>query len=511
MGRASWLWMAVALAAVSCDSAVSTGQAAEEDDGSDEFSAEISLGFSVPAGILSSHVLDMAPSEDNQALLVRNIGGDVISCSVSAGGDNVCESATTAASAAAVVDAALHHGPVRPLPPTVDVSDRLVAVDGQQVSIMAFEDVIGAPVGSSIILPLFKPARSANILAGFARVEIFSPAQLDFEPTTDKRKQDMLDYIEAEANYEIAKREWEEELARNQELREQVERERREFEDRERRMKELIEAHERAEFERLRMTPHAAVKPKRTEGWEFRYAAEFTEPGPIGINWHLHESDKTVVSHLEPELPADELSIIAPGDQLIALNDVNTSGMGPYEMVEVYLKTKLPRTLVFLVAGKRSKLPDANEPPPPPPRPQNWTLAFDSPAILRDWNVRLHLANWSSIPNENTTVQSKDVPAMELALADPNTACSAIRDVRNSSSSFQGNLTTALAYLTYRGSCSFFDKAKHVQAAGGHSMLVVNNVKGDGRFTPTPVATTDVTDIPVTLCVLVMASVVELY
>lgn len=393
--RFKWSAIAAVLALLVLASA-EPPEAVDGVDSSAEFAANVSLLFNVPVQIITRQILDMAPSDDNQQLRVRSIGGDVVTCGStgSSGGATTCKAPPDAPTASD----GPKHGPVRPTPPTPEVSDRLVSVDDTPISLLSFQEVIDAPVGTAVILPLFKSARSANILAGFARVKIFSPTTLNFEPTTPERKQDIVDWIEAVVNYEEAERQWHAELAQNRELRESVERERQEFEDRARKQRELIEAHERAEFERLRMTPHDAVSKKRSEDWEFRYAAEFTEPGPIGINWDLHESDKTIVSHLEPELPADQLNVIAPNDQLIELNGVNTSAMGPYEMVELYLQTELPRTLVFLASGKRSKLPDANEPPPPPPRPQNWTLTFDSPAILRDWYVRLHLSNWSAVP-----------------------------------------------------------------------------------------------------------------
>jgi hypothetical protein len=483
-----WLVVAISFAVLALVSA----EPPDTVDGvvsSDDFTANISHRFDVPVQILTSQVLDMAPSDDNQELRVRSIGGDIVTCGATGfdGGSSTCK----APSEASDTDEGHRRPPVRPAPPMPEISDRLVSVDDEPISLLSFQEVIDAPVGTAMILPLFKSVSSANILAGFARVEIFSPTTLNFEPTTPERKQDIIDWFDAMVKYENAERLWQTELDNNSELRENVDRERQEAEDRARKLKELIEAHERAEFERLRMTPHDAVGQKRSEGGEFRYAAEFTEPGPIGINWDLNEADKTIVSHLEPELPADELNVIAPKDQLIELNGVNTSAMGPYEMVELYLQTELPRTLVFLASGKRSKLPDANEPPPPPPRPQNWTLTFDTPMILRDWHIRLHLANWSAIPEQHRS------PAMTLALADPIDACSVVRDPRNTNST-AGTESLDVAFLSYRGSCSFMDKAQHVQTAGGRSLVVANNVKGDGRFTPTAV-NPDPVDIPVTL------------
>lgn len=489
--RHKWLLTAISLTLLAVVSAEPPDivDGVDGDVSSDDFTANISHRFDVPVQILTSQILDMAPSDDNQELRVRSIGGDIVTCSAaeSDGGSSTCKAASEASDS----DGGARRPPVRPTPPMPEISDRLVSVDDEPISLLSFQEVIDAPVGTAVILPLFKSASSANILVGFARVEIFSPTTLNFEPTTPERKQDITDWFEATAKYETAERLWRSELDSNSELRESVERERREAEDRARKLKELIEAHERAEFERLRMTPHDTVAKKRSEGWEFRYAAEFTEPGPIGINWDLNEGDKTIVSHLELELPADELNVIAPKDQLIELNGVNTSAMGPYEMVELYLQTELPRTLVFLASGKRSKLPDANEPPPPPPRPQNWTLTFDTPVILRDWHIRLHLANWSAIPEQHKS------PAMTLALADPIAACSAIHDPVSPNST-AGTDSLDVAFLSYRGSCSFMDKARHVQAVGGRSLLVANNVKGDGRFTPTAV-NPDPVEIPVTL------------
>lgn len=434
-----------------------------------------SLQFDVPAHIMTSQVLDMAPSDDKQELRVRTVGGDVV---VSEQGSS-CNGAESSS-------CGVTHGPIPPVPPTAEVTDRLVSVDGKSVSLMSFQDVIDAPVGTAAVLPLFKSTSAANILVGFARVEIFRPKTLKFEPTSEARKTAIEEWIQATADYEHDRREWEAELARNAELRERVRHEQQEAQDRERKSRAAREAHERAEFERLRMTPHDAVAQKRREGWEFRYVAEFTAAGPIGLNWDLYTSGKTVVSHLEPDLPAQKLNVIAANDQLIALNGVNTSALEPPEVVELYLQTKLPRTLVFLVSGKRSLL-EFEVVVEVPQRIQNWTLSFDSPPILQGWQVRLHLANWSALPN--ATANSKPV---SLMLADPLTACRAMGIT---------NATASVSYLAYRGTCSFIDKARQVQAAGGSSLLVVNNVKGDGRFVPTLAAPTENADIPVMLCV----------
>ncbi|GMF20713.1 unnamed protein product [Phytophthora lilii] len=368
-------------------------------------------------------------------------------------------------------------------PPPLQPTDRLVRIDGQEVSVLSFQDVIDSPIGSIAVLPLFKPVDSVHVLSGFARVEILSPRMLEFEPATPERKEVVMEWVNEKARLKAEREAREREIANNKELQERLEQERRVAEALAKKERELLEKLDKEEYERTRMTPHNLAAGKRRDGWEFRYEVDFTTKGPIGLNWDRNTRDKAVVSHLEPELPAHKLNVIAPRDQLIALNGVDTSKMGPEEVVEVYLSSAVPRKMVFLVqmSAERAAAKAAQKPIKRPV--MNWTLAFDSPEVLRDWEVRLHLASWSTSPEANTTANIT-TNRFQLAFATPITGCNQFSEPTR----LPGNDTAGVVYLAYRGACTLIDKANHARSANGKALLIVNNVKDDGRFKPTAVA-----------------------
>ncbi|KAF1332061.1 hypothetical protein FI667_g3841, partial [Globisporangium splendens] len=381
----------------------------------------------------------------------------------------------------------------------VQSSDRLVRADGVEISIKSFEEVIDGPIGSVVVLPLFKVSvdgdsghGDANVPSGFARIEIFHPTSLEFEPTSVNRKADIQEWKTI-----VAKREQEElerkiAAANDVAAREQEEQERRIAEENARLERETRERLEKEELERLSMTPHDRISEKRAKGVEFRYEVEFPRNGPIGINWDLHTTHKTVVSCLEPKLRAYSLGIIAANDQLIQLNDVNTTAMGPHEVVAEYVKMTPPRTLLFLCAATAKKPVAAVDDAATPRMIQNWTLAFVEPQVLRGWHVRLHLVNWSVMPElDESTGHSAE---MRLAQANPFLACLPLSPTAKS----LRNDAMKVMHVVYRGECSFMDKADAVRQANGTAMLVLNNAKGEGRFPPGVPLTGNV-PIPVTM------------
>ncbi|OWZ24562.1 hypothetical protein PHMEG_000386 [Phytophthora megakarya] len=385
-------------------------------------------------------------------------------------------------------------------PPSLQPTDRLLRVDNQEVSVMSFQEVIDSPVGSVAVLPLFKPVGSVHVLSGFARVEILSPNLLEFEPATPTREEVVKAWIEEKARIKAEREAREREIANNKELQARLEQERRVAEALAKKEQELLEKLDKEEFERTRMTPHNLAAGKRRDGWEFRYEVEFTTKGAIGLNWDLNTRDKTVVSHLEPDLPAQKLDVIQPRDQLIALKGWDTSKMGPQRVVEVYLSSAFPRKLVFLVqmSDERAKA-KAAEKNPVKRTLMNWTLAFNAPEIFRGWEVRLHLATWSIPPNisaTNISNVSSSLP-LQLEFATPITGCNQFPEVLQSST----NETAGVVYLAYRGACTLIEKANHARTANGKALLIVNNVKGEGRFTPSPAALVEHVELPVTLYV----------
>eukprot|EP00644_Phytophthora_capsici_P000135 jgi/Phyca11/100347/e_gw1.4.606.1 len=376
-------------------------------------------------------------------------------------------------------------------PPSLQQTDRLVRVDGENVSTLSFQDVIDSAAGSVAVLPLFKPIGSAHVLSGFARVEILSPKLLEFEPAIPEREQVVMAWIEEKARLKAEREAREREIANNKELQERLEKERLLAEALAKKEEELLAKLDREEYERTRMTPHNLAAGKRRDGWEFRYEVEFKTKGPIGLNWDLNTRDKAVVSHLEPELPAQQLNVIAPRDQIISLNGVDTSKMGPQEVVEVYLSSAIPRKMVFLVQMSAERAAAKSAEKNPVKRVvMNWTLAFDAPEVLRGWEVRLHLASWSVPPQINETNAS--LP-LQFELPTPITGCSSFPVPQSS------NETAGVVYLAYRGACTLVEKAKNARTANGSALLIVNNANGEGRFTPSGTVVVERVDVPVTL------------
>ncbi|KAF1318923.1 hypothetical protein FI667_g13464, partial [Globisporangium splendens] len=337
----------------------------------------------------------------------------------------------------------------------VQSSDRLARADGVETSIKSFEEVIDGPIGSVVVLPLFKISMDddsgggdANVLSGFARIEIFHLTPLEFEPTSVNRKADIQEWKTI-----VAKREQEElerkiAAANDVAAREQEEQERRITEENARLERETRERLEKEELERLSMTPHDRISEKRAKGVEFRYEVKFPRNGPIGINWDLHTTHKTVVSYLKPKLRAFSLGIIAANDQLIQLNDVNTTAMGPHEVV-----------------------------------------ADDCEETRCGSGRRIHTTDDSEL--DESTGHSAE---MRLARANPFLACLPLSPTAKS----LRNDAMKVMHVVYRGECSSMDKADAVRQANGTAMLVLNNVKGEGRFPPGVPLTGNV-PIPVTM------------
>lgn len=374
----------------------------------------------------------------------------------------------------------------------VQASDRLVRADGINISLQSFEKALKAPVGSVMLLPLFKSAAGqadSKVLSGFARIEIFQPSTLEFEPTTADREREVQEYKALVAKRQLERLERQLAAANDKAASEQKEKDRLAADENAKLEREAHEKLEAEELERLSMTPHHRVAEKRGKGVEFRYEVDFTRDGPIGINWDLHTTDKTVVSYLEPALRAHALGIIASKDQIIQLNDVNTTEMGPHEVVAEYVKTSLPRTLVFLSASTRPPAVVGSVNASLVNFVENWTLAFTQPQVLSGWHVRLHLVNWSVMPEVNDKGQSKE---MQLVQANPFLACHPLSEATSAP------IDTEVMHVTYRGGCTFVDKADHVRKANGSALLVLNNVKGEGRFPP-GVPTTGNVPLPVTM------------
>ncbi|GLD94999.1 hypothetical protein PINS_up003624 [Pythium insidiosum] len=383
-----------------------------------------------------------------------------------------------------------------PPPPHLIVhpSDRLVSVDDEPIALHTIDEALDLPVGQSAVIPLFKeptPEIPGSFLVGFARIEILNPREVAFEATTRERHDHVTAWLDAVERHRVA----------------ELERKRLEREREEARLKELQERNaqaerDRVERERNAMTPHGDVRHKRAGGVEFRYEAEFSTRGPIGLNWDLRVTDRTVVSHLEPMLPADRLGVIAPRDRLIRLNDVDTTNLGPPEVVQLYLSSTPPRRLVFLVAGDPNKpsaqlsslssAPAVSASGPstlssPDVHHENFTAIFEAPSVLRDWKTRLHVAPWSaqaSFLNES----------LRLELATPVTGCAELPRVADGQRAL---------LLTYRGTCSFIEKAQTAVKMGAVGLAVVNNVKGPGRF-PAVSATTAIDDVPVPVSMFVV-------
>ncbi|KAE9028199.1 hypothetical protein PF005_g2415 [Phytophthora fragariae] len=450
------------------------------------------MRFPVSFEAIANRSVVLEHFQETHDLRVRSIVDEkVVEVEVEVNGSSVQSCSSNATACLAALNGSVLDEDTVP-PPLLEPTDRLVRVDREEVSVLSFQDIIDSPVGSVAVLPLFKPVGSVHVLSGFARVEILSPKTLEFEPATPEREGVVEAWLNEKARLKAEREAREREIANNKELQERIEQERRVAEALAKKERELLEKLDKEEYERTRMTPHNLAAGKRRDGWEFRYEVEFATKGPIGLNWDLNTKDKAVVSHLEPKLPAQKLNVIAPRDQLIALNGIDTSKMGPEEVVQVYLSSATPRKLVFLVQMSAERAATKAAQKPVKRMVMNWTLAFDAPEVLRGWEVRLHLASWSASPETDTANNDSSLP-MRLAFATPIAGCNPFSHVPQASP----NETAGVVYLAFRGVCTLIEKANHARTANGKALVIVNNIKDEGRFQPT--AVTDHVDIPVTL------------
>lgn len=490
-----WRWLGVLLVVAALAASEDAGEAPGEEPAAEATSTAEDLRFPVSfAAIVNRSVVlqhfaetndlrvhSIAEAEEEHESVIQSCSATTESCQIELSDSGSARGSVNGSNSSSD-DPALH-------PPPLELTDRLVRVNGEPISVQSFQDVIDGPVGSVAILPLFKPVDSVHVLSGFARVEILSPDVLEFEPATAERIEQVKEWVDAKAQWKAEQEAREREIANNKELQELLENERRVEADRIKREQELLERTNKEEFERTRMTPHHMIAGKRRDGLEFRYEVEFTTRGAIGLNWDLHTRDKSVVSHLDKALPAQKLNVIEPRDQLIRLNGVDTSKMGPEQVVEVYIGSAVPRRLVFLVQMSAERAAAKAAAKSGPQSTLNWTLAFHSPDVLRGWEVRLHLAKWSAPLTASTGNDTS--PPMKLAFTQPITGCLHFDAAHSNAES--------VVYLAYRGGCSLIDKANMARAAGGQALVVVNNVKGEGRFQPTTVTVDEDVEIPVTL------------
>jgi hypothetical protein len=158
--------------------------------------------------------------------------------------------------------------------------------------------------------------------------------------------------------------------------------------------------------------------------------------------------------------------------------------MGPHEVVETYLNAVPPRKLVFFVPATQKILSKAMM-----AIRKNYTLEFTEPSILQGWKIRLDHAYWSEHPE---VTQKK----YHMVATNPIHGCSNI--VVPTTSEEIANKNDGKVYLTYRGTCSFIEKAQNIQNIKGKALILINNIKGEGRF-PKEMPEVDDVTTPVTM------------
>ncbi|KAH9106550.1 hypothetical protein LEN26_014541 [Aphanomyces euteiches] len=216
--------------------------------------------------------------------------------------------------------------------------------------------------------------------------------------------------------------------------------------------------HESARTQEWQLVSHDTVRESRLRGLRVNYEVIVPEPGPIGIIWNRNEKSATVVDKVESIC---RFSVVKPMDQLIAINEKNTSTIGPSKIASVYSQTGFPKRLIFRTGV------DAN--------PSNETEESFEYVLM------INFAPWSKPLVAPTT-------EFTLVAADPPSGCMPI-DAGNE---------PHVMFVALRGVCPFTEKAQYVEHAGRGGLLLVNNVAGPGVF-PSKMPNVAKVDIPVAM------------
>ncbi|KAF0720767.1 Aste57867_46 [Aphanomyces stellatus] len=212
------------------------------------------------------------------------------------------------------------------------------------------------------------------------------------------------------------------------------------------------------------------VTAMRRRGETARFEIQVTSPGPIGIVWESKLTATTLVKAVEAS--SRFATVVRPTDQLVAVNDVNASAMGPQHVASVYSSAAFPKRLVFQTAQVTpAVVADADD----DTTSYVYELVVTAPPFLQNWTLPLDVGAWSA------TMKTQDVAL--IAAEASSAACTAL-----------SVLATPSVVVATRGGCSFTDKARRVAEAQGIGLLLVNNIAGPGVFPKNmpPVAKQDI-------------------
>lgn len=374
--------------------------------------------------------------------------------------------------------------------------DKLYAVDEQIISTHTVESILLASEGTTATVPLFNELK---ILRGFARIEILSPKNVHLIPTDPHRERKLemkkenaaddeeekirealrLDAENERREREKQKREEEAKIAREKQLeiqrKQQEERERVAYEVKAQQEAAARKAQEEADYlDSNGLTPTKHVPTKRRTGDAFKYEVriEFDDK-PTGINWDMSNSDQTVVQSIEPNSPVARLQLIQVNDILLSVNSIDVSSKKPIDTAIAFRKTKLPRLLIFQSPEKEQEADETEEPK------TVYTLDCIHPLLIANVSFPVDFAQWSRPPDALTSCSRN-----WLQLSEPLTTCSSISTETNDAVLKKvwpaDDLKTM--FLSYRGQCTFPDKAKMAQHAEATGIIIVNNVDGEAKF-----------------------------
>lgn len=329
-------------------------------------------------------------------------------------------------------------------------SDRLYSINGQVLSSVPYQKLLNSKPGSNAIFPLLD--EQDQTLKGFVRMEILDPISLQFVPTTDERR--------AEVSTPKA-------MA-------------------------LTDASTTASDDGtalpilIRTVQEATLC--RTNGSSYVYDVYIKNPTiPSGITWNPSTPLKSIVMTVDKKSQADLAQLVQAGHELMSINGQNVSNVSQKETAAIYRSAAAPRVLRFYASNLvTTKLPTAatkttktttNVPIVIEELPEA-VLECHYPSLIKHVRFPVDVAKWSA-PLEHCKLQW-------LRVYEPISGCSALQqDLLETDEAKLWPPEIPTMYLTYRGSCTFPDKTKHIQNAKGQSMLLINNQVQEDKKTKT--------------------------
>jgi hypothetical protein len=345
----------------------------------------------------------------------------------------------------------------------VKEGDALIAVNGAVMPSLRLGEWIELMLesrdrtqGDPGLFPIIYESDADIHIKGFLKVEVvgLSEADATFRPSSSRREvlereRDAQDL--ARRQLEIEKENEERQLAADRHA--EQESARRVSEAADKLAREEADAKKRAD----EAAAASAIQAKqsnaqmRQEGKEFVYLVTFSEVGPMGITFDLSGTQGTYVADIAPGSAAHGLGVTV-GDQLVEVNGIDTSEVGPDVATRRLLEAEWPRVLALRVPEKEK-----------PKEAQRLWLTIHEPAILVGEHELRTALEWGG----NRT--DAGCPSLPLVTVLPDTACHSSPGSLSSpvlspplGADGGGNEVAALV-LVRRGNCAFVEKAANVQ------------------------------------------------